>query len=345
MAVGGVPRQEDGPDPHTAGDDALELPVADGMYLDVEVGDAEHAADAAKDSSTVGTVGVAGAEAGVHGPLGRVAPPTVGAHRAQGAGEGALSVGIDEVAEQHVVVGDPLRQVHGGVHSDHVEQPGGAVHLDAQQVGAGAAAVRGDDVPGADLVGPAAVTVHDGRHNPFARTPAGGGEGRQLVVEADVLRPAHFLRPGPQQRVEAQLRDIGVTTRAGPGVPLGVRAAAPRRERTEQLPVRCLRAGERGVPGHLVPAVLRRGEGVHGVGHAHLREDLHGALVEQVRPRQRRGGPVPLDEEDVDSPGPEQSGRTQSGWAAADDQDGRRAMWMAAHRMAPLPKRAALRAP
>lgn len=134
------------------------------------------------------------------------------------------------------------------------------------------------------------------------------------------------MRPGAdgrgvrvQQRVDAQLRQVGERLRACRGVPRRIGAAAPGRHVADPDAVLGRVSGDRGEPGHLVPALVLRAERVDVVGDAHRREGLHRAHVEQMRPGESGVEAAALQQQQVDPALREHDGGRQADGAAADD--------------------------
>lgn len=316
VPVGGVPGEEDPADLVLVGEDPFEDPVADLVHLRFEVGQLEQFPQPGHDRLFVEAVGIVRAEGEVDDELFRMLAPGR-SHRGHGAAvPRAGPFRVDQPGDQHVVF-PVLRQIRGEMGADHVQDPGRAFQRHPQFGSDGLAAVRGDQVLGVDGVGLLRVPVEDDRIDAVVVL----GERDQFPVEVDRARCAP-LGVRAQQRLEPHLRVVARQARAVVGVLVLEAPASEGVEGEQGAAVEFAVAAQGGHPAGLAHVLRRRADLVDRVRDAVLPEHLHGALVEVVRLRQRRGAGVPLDEMVVDAVLGQQDRGGQAAAAAADDEYG-----------------------
>ncbi|MDF3305837.1 hypothetical protein P3H15_12485 [Rhodococcus sp. T2V] len=314
----GVSGDEDPSYPELVGDDALHHPRADLVDLDGVVGgEAEGGEHPLEDLLLAHGVGVVVRVLHVEDPLLRGGSPVVGSHRDQDTGPRAAEVGVDQPADEHVVVGGPLREVRGHVHRDELHDVARAVEGDPDLLADGAAAVGGDDVLRPHGVLAVGILVADGRGDAAVVLD----QVEEFVVEAHVAG-IELLGVVPEDRLQANLWQVAGAARAGRDVVgVGV-AAAPHLQHAESLAVVLVLAGESGVPAGGAHVLGGRAALIDLGCHTGLGEDLHRALVEHVRLRKLRRGRQRAHQQRLDAEGGQGHRRGQSGASTADDQDG-----------------------
>ncbi len=127
---------------------------------------------------------------------------------------------MHDPADEHVVVAQPARQIGGHVHADRAHEVALSIELDADQSPDRAATIAAEHVVSAHLVLLTGRAIADaGRHALAVLL-----QRHEFVVEAHAAG-VQLFSAGAQERLEADLRQVGLAARAR-GHPGRVRVAA-----------------------------------------------------------------------------------------------------------------------
>jgi hypothetical protein len=312
VAVGRVADEEDATDLERRRDHSLHRPARDLVDLHREVADAERGAGVGL-HLRVRLCGIDRVVEVDHPFLG-VRPPALRPHRDHHDEDSRLRG--EDPADEHVWIRGQGREVRRHVERRLLGDDAQALVLHADEAGDPPSAVGADDVLAAHLVLRARAVVADRGEDAVVVLL----EGDELVVEADATR-RQLLGPRLQQRLEADLREVELApgARGAPGL-VGA-PGAPALELRQLPAVIGVGATEAGVERggrHLLGRGAALGD---RLGDADVVEDLHRALVEDVRLGQIRGGRPRADQQVLDALLGQQHRRGQAGAATADDQD------------------------
>lgn len=315
VAVRGVTGQEHPADPVPVGEHALEDPVADLQHFQLEIRQLQQLLEPRDDRLLVEPLRVVGAEGEVEDPLLGVLAPGRTHRDHRPTAPRTRPVWVEEPRDETGLV-RIVGQVGPEVRADHVEQSAGPLHRHAELLANRLAAVCGDHVSGAHLVGVAGGAILH-RGSDASRVLDDGDE---FVPEADSTRSA-LLGVPPQDRLEPDLRQVAREARAVGCIALVERPATEAVHRVERAGIQRAAPTEGGAPADLAEALQRRPDRVNRVRDPVLAEDLHRPLVQVVRLRQVRRRLVAFDEQRLHTQLGQEDRRCQPAAAATHDQN------------------------